>query len=118
MESGQRVFWRRGKLYIEVQAVIRIPLSIQPIAESEAVRIKLTRREQQVFDGLLKGLANKEIANAIHISLRMVKFHVSTLLRKFHVTSRGELMALFGKSRSGDNTSSGDKVNRADSGRT
>jgi DNA-binding NarL/FixJ family response regulator len=54
--------------------------------------VKLTRREKEVFDGILRSLANKEIASELNLSERTVKFHVSSLLAKFKVHSRMELM--------------------------
>ena len=54
--------------------------------------VRLTRREQEVLDGILRSFANKEIANELNLSERTVKFHVSSLLAKFKVRSRMELM--------------------------
>lgn len=54
--------------------------------------VKLTRREEEVMDGVLRSLANKEIACELNLSERTVKFHVSSLLSKFKVRSRMELM--------------------------
>lgn len=54
--------------------------------------VKLTRREEEVLQGILKSLANKEIAVQLNLSERTVKFHVSSLLAKFKVRSRMELM--------------------------
>jgi len=54
--------------------------------------VKLTRREEEVLGGILKSLANKEIANQLNLSERTVKFHVSSLLAKFKVRGRMELM--------------------------
>ena len=54
--------------------------------------VKLTRREKEVLDGVLRSLANKEIASELNLSERTVKFHVSSLLAKFKVHSRMELM--------------------------
>jgi DNA-binding CsgD family transcriptional regulator len=50
--------------------------------------VKVSRREQEVLDGVLQNLANKEIAVRLHVSERTVKFHVSSLLAKFGVTDR------------------------------
>jgi DNA-binding CsgD family transcriptional regulator len=55
-------------------------------------QIKLTRREEEVLSGLMKSLANKEIASNLNLSERTVKFHVSSLLAKFHVRGRMELV--------------------------
>jgi len=47
--------------------------------------VRLTRREQEVLDGILRSLANKEIASELNLSERTVKFHASSLLAKFKV---------------------------------
>ncbi len=55
-------------------------------------QVYLTRREEEVLCGLLKSLANKEIAANLNLSERTVKFHVSSLLAKFRVRGRMELV--------------------------
>lgn len=55
-------------------------------------QVKLTRREEEVLCGLMKSLANKEIGANLNLSERTVKFHVSSLLAKFHVRGRMELV--------------------------
>jgi DNA-binding CsgD family transcriptional regulator len=54
--------------------------------------VKLTSRERQVLAGLVRALANKDIAVSLNVRVRTVKFHVSSLLSKFHVRSRMELV--------------------------
>ena len=54
--------------------------------------VKLTRREEEVLSGLMKSLANKEIAATLNLSERTIKFHVSSLLAKFNVRGRMELV--------------------------
>jgi DNA-binding CsgD family transcriptional regulator len=54
--------------------------------------IKLTRREEEVLGGVMRSLANKEIACSLNLSERTVKFHVSSLLAKFGVRGRMELV--------------------------
>ena len=54
--------------------------------------IKLTRREEEVLGGIMRTLANKEIAASLNLSERTVKFHVSSLLAKFRVRGRMELV--------------------------
>jgi DNA-binding CsgD family transcriptional regulator len=54
--------------------------------------VKLTRREEEVLGGVMKSLANKEIASTLNLSERTVKFHVSSLLAKFRVRGRMELV--------------------------
>jgi len=60
--------------------------------QSAKSSVRLTRREEEVLDGILRSLANKEIANELNLSERTVKFHVSSLLAKFKVRGRLELM--------------------------
>jgi DNA-binding CsgD family transcriptional regulator len=54
--------------------------------------VTLTRREEEVFGGVMRSLANKEIAASLNLSERTVKFHVSSLLTKFRVRGRMELV--------------------------
>ncbi len=50
----------------------------------------LTPRELQVLRDLALGLANKEIADRLHISEHTVKFHVASILGKLEAGSRTE----------------------------
>jgi DNA-binding NarL/FixJ family response regulator len=88
---------KHGKLYVEIETVIVLPLELVPITTAAITREKLTLKEQQVFDGLLKGMGNKEIGASMNLTERTVKYHMSNLLRKFRVATRGEILALFGK---------------------
>lgn len=54
--------------------------------------VTLTRREKEVFGGVMRSLANKEIAASLNVSERTVKFYVSSLLTKFRVRGRMELV--------------------------
>jgi DNA-binding NarL/FixJ family response regulator len=50
----------------------------------------LTERELEVLGLLSQGLANKQIALELGISEHTVKFHVSSIYTKLHVTNRTE----------------------------
>lgn len=54
----------------------------------------LTPTEQRVMQGLLDGLTNKEIAEALHVSERTIKFHVSSIFKKRRVSTRTELILM------------------------
>jgi DNA-binding CsgD family transcriptional regulator len=55
-------------------------------------RVKLTRREDEVLGGVVRSLSNKEIGATLNLSERTIKFHVSSLLAKFRVRGRMELV--------------------------
>ena len=48
----------------------------------------LTPRELQVLKLIVKGMSNKQIAEALGISQSTVKWHVNTLLARLHVSDR------------------------------
>ena len=91
----------------EVMVVTQEPLHREVAARAErllaagralGVGVKISRREQQVLEGITQNLGNKEIASRLHVAERTVKFHVSSLLAKYGVSdrvalSRGVLMA-------------------------
>jgi DNA-binding CsgD family transcriptional regulator len=53
----------------------------------------LTPREEEALLALLKGLPNKLIARELDISVETVKVYCKNIMRKFGVSSRGELFA-------------------------
>lgn len=59
-------------------------------AEVARVRDSLTDREREVLRCVADGLSNKEIAQALHITVRTADFHVSNILRKLGAISRVE----------------------------
>jgi DNA-binding CsgD family transcriptional regulator len=56
--------------------------------------VLLTPREGEVLQEVLRGLSNKEIGAKLNVAERTVKFHMSSLLAKFGVHSRMELMRM------------------------
>ena len=51
----------------------------------------LSPRQKEILHSVVRHEANKEIASRLNITVRTVKFHISSLLSKFDVQSRGEL---------------------------
>lgn len=51
----------------------------------------LSPRQQEILHSVLCNRANKEIASKLNITVRTVKFHISSLLNKFGVENRTEL---------------------------
>jgi DNA-binding CsgD family transcriptional regulator len=63
------------------------------LAEGRAIACpaSLSARQREVLNAVLCNRANKEIASKLNITVRTVKFHISSLLSKFGVESRAEL---------------------------
>lgn len=67
-----------------------------PVASKVAAWVRgerpggLTERELDVLRLVAKGLSNKEIAQALSVSVRTVGFHVGNILEKLGVASRVE----------------------------
>lgn len=55
---------------------------------------EISPRERQVLELLAQGKSNKEIAQALVISQRTVKFHVSSLMKKLQAANRTEVVSL------------------------
>ncbi|WP_198681630.1 ATP-binding protein [Kribbella rubisoli] len=60
---------------------------------------EVSAREAEVLEALAGHRSNAQIARALHISVRTVESHVSSLLRKYGVTDRRELADLAGSQR-------------------
>ncbi len=51
----------------------------------------LSPRQEEILQSVMCNRANKEIASRLNITVRTVKFHISSLLTKFGVDNRNEL---------------------------
>ena len=67
------------------------PLRAVPAPDPLAV---LNPREREVLDLLAAGRRNREIADALTVTVHTVKFHVANVLRKLDVATRGEAAAV------------------------
>ena len=55
---------------------------------------KLSPRQKEILDGLVRGLTNKDIARQLGISVAVVKFHLLILFKKLNVANRSEAVAI------------------------
>lgn len=62
-----------------------------PVGEIDPELDQLTPREREVLRYIARGYAYKETARELHISVRTVETHVSSVLRKLQLSSRYEL---------------------------
>jgi DNA-binding NarL/FixJ family response regulator len=52
---------------------------------------RLTAREREVLRLIARGYAYKEVASRLHLSVKTIETHVSSVLRKLQLSSRAEL---------------------------
>jgi len=74
-----------------LQAVAERAQQLLAAGRAIGTGIRISPREREVLNGILRNLTNKEIASNLNVSSRTVKFHVSSLLAKFGVTDRVSL---------------------------
>lgn len=65
---------------------------IQTCSGTKMPGFPLSRRQLEVLRNIAQNLSNKEIAAKLNVSVRTIKFHVSSLLEKFDVRGRVDLM--------------------------
>jgi len=87
-----------------LEAIVEVHSGGAPMTNSIALRViqhfqgmqasreveKLTERECQILDLLVKGLRNKEIAEQLGVGVETVRTHLSNIYVKLHVSSRTE----------------------------
>ena len=76
----------RGELYF--------PAELEAKLRARAKREPLTQREIEIIQMILRGLANKQIAEAIGYSESLVKRHVSRIMEKLGARDRSHAAAL------------------------
>ncbi len=110
IQAGAKGYLLKGSPREELFQAIRIVSQggslLQPVVASKLIRHisnpqeekalfePLTAREQEVLDLLAQGTTNKEIASALFITERTVKFHVSSILGKLGASNRTEAVRI------------------------
>jgi DNA-binding NarL/FixJ family response regulator len=95
----------RGEIFDAIRAVAGGGSLLQPVVQSRLIdRLReqretgpveaLTARELQVLARLAEGKTNKEIASALAITERTVKYHVGAILGKLGAGNRTEAVRL------------------------
>lgn len=65
----------------------------------EAFEKLLTNSEKKVFDLILMGYSNQQIADELYISINTVKFHIRNVLSKIGAQRKSELLAMYAKTK-------------------
>lgn len=84
-----------GGLYVHraFVPIMRFAQSAEPHDHDRPSGVHLTSREAQVYAALCRAQSNCEIADALGISPRTTRFHVSNILKKLDMTSRNHVIA-------------------------
>ena len=72
------------------QSIDELAAAIGRVAEGDA-ELDVTAREREVLQLIARGYRYKEIAARLHLSVKTVEAHVSSVLRKLQLSSRHEL---------------------------
>lgn len=78
---------QRGEVHLHPEAARRLMQAIGP-KEAPPIAEPLTEREIEVLRALARGESNKQIADALVVSEKTVKAHVSNILGKLGLQSR------------------------------
>jgi DNA-binding NarL/FixJ family response regulator len=91
-------------LHDMIGETLRPPVDRDPVPAPEGAKERLrhiaeahrlTPRQIEVLDGIVAGLANKEIAARHGCGESTVELHITNLFRKLRVRSRTQLIAKF-----------------------
>ena len=80
-----------GKVFVPLVTAAKSVPSPAPTANQAAGMEGLTPRQRDVLAGIVRGLANKEIARELDIAEGTVKIHLAALFSHFDVRNRTEL---------------------------
>lgn len=94
---------QQGESYVTPQLAARLLSMMRkpaPLNQGDDELPALTKREEQILDGVAEGKTNKEIARLLNISEKTVKHYMTNIMHKLQVRNRVEA-ALVVKKRSG-----------------
>ncbi len=83
---------QRGRTYLSsnvTRHLVELALGQQPV---EMGRNQLTRRELEILQLIAEGLSSKEIADALHLSVRTVDSHRTNLMDKLEIRKVSKLV--------------------------
>jgi DNA-binding NarL/FixJ family response regulator len=93
VESQSKNIDKLNDLCSQLNAVVSSTKDLtEKQVSQEKVRIKLSGREIEVLKNVARGLSNREIAAALHITEGTTEVHVSRLRKKLNLNSRAALV--------------------------
>jgi DNA-binding NarL/FixJ family response regulator len=102
LRAGARGYLLKGAAVDEIERAIRAVASgqtyLDPKVASRLVALsgapRLSAREREVLRLVAAGRSNKEIASALDVAERTVKFHVTSIFNKLGAENRAQAVAL------------------------
>lgn len=102
LRAGARGFLLKGAAVDEIERAIRAVAAgqtyLDPKVASRVVALsgapRLSEREREVLRHVAAGRSNKEIATALAIAERTVKFHVTAIFNKLGAENRAQAVAI------------------------
>ncbi len=86
---------QRGGSYLDPMVTAKVMGAVGGASRRQAAPLDaLSARETAVLQMMAEGKRNKDISNALHISERTVKFHVSSMLGKLQAGNRTEAVVV------------------------
>jgi DNA-binding NarL/FixJ family response regulator len=80
----------RGGAPMSSNIARKVVQSFQNKGLSPEDQANLTKREEEILGGVVRGLINKEIADELSISVETIRVHLKSIYEKLHVRSRTE----------------------------
>ena len=102
LRAGARGYLLKGAALEEIEralrAVARGETYLDPRIASRVAALsrapRLSNRERDVLRLLVAGKSNKEIASALHVTERTVKFHVTSIFNKLGAENRAQAVTI------------------------
>jgi DNA-binding NarL/FixJ family response regulator len=102
LRAGARGFLLKGAAVDEIERAIRAVAAgqtyLDPKVASRVIALsgapRLSEREREVLRHVAAGRSNKEIATALAIAERTVKFHVTAIFNKLGAENRAQAVAI------------------------
>ncbi len=85
---------RAGQVWLPPEMITKMITSMpdtEPVKDNNVLVEPLSKREEEVVALVTKGMSNKEIAEKIHVSVRTVKAHLTSVYAKTGFRDRLEL---------------------------
>lgn len=102
LDAGAQSYMLKGMTSEELVEAVRhvarglrhIPQAVQMLREEGAPRLQLTPRESEVLELVVKGMSNREIADALSVTEGTVKSFINSILGKLGVRDRTQAATL------------------------